>query len=157
MYGSPFTRSGRNATFLSPRPNFPEESAIEPRTAQIMQQTGDLILVDPLGSMAQCHGHRCAHARSPHRMGSIIPANDPARLSRMWVIVKTHQPWQKCTGNQKRGRPVGSSFHELGYRSVWITDTAARRISFDETRCQGEPLRQRSMKVLISAMLGLNT
>lgn len=158
MYGPPFTRSGRNATFLSPRPNFPKEPAIEPRTAQIMQQTGDLILADPLGSMPQCHGHRGTHARGPNRMGSIIPANDTTRLSRMWVIVKTHQPWQECAGNQKRGRPVGSSFHELGYSNVWITtDKVARRISFKETRCQGEPLRQRSMKVLISAMLGLNT
>jgi hypothetical protein len=33
-------------------------------------------------------------------------------------------------------------------------DTDARRISFVEMRCQGEPLRQHSMKVLISAMLG---
>jgi hypothetical protein len=35
-----------------------------------------------------------------------------------------------------------------------VTDGAARRISFDETRCQGEPAHQHSMKVLISAMLG---
>ena len=62
----------------------------------------------------------------------------------MGVIVKTHQPWQKCTGNQKRGMCVGSSFHEL------------RRISFDETRCQGDPVHQPSMKVLISAMLDQN-
>jgi hypothetical protein len=33
-------------------------------------------------------------------------------------------------------------------------DTAARRISFDETRCQGKPAHQHSMKGLISAMLG---
>ena len=47
------------------------------------------------------------------------------------------------------------SHHELECTAgVWITNTAARRISFDETRCQGEPVRQRSMKVLISAMLG---
>ena len=38
--------------------------------------------------------------------------------------------------------------------STWVTDTVAMRISFDETRCQGKPVRQRSMKTLISAMLG---
>ena len=76
---------------LSPGPNFPEESAIEPRTAQIMQQAGDLILVDPLDSIAQCRGHRCAHARSPHRMGSIVPTNDPAKVNRVRVIIETHQ------------------------------------------------------------------
>ena len=38
-------------------------------------------------------------------------------------------------------------------RSTWVTDTVAMRISFDETRCQGEPVRQHSMKVSFSAML----
>ena len=76
---------------LGPGPNLPEESAIEPGTAQVMQQTGDLILADPLGSMAQCRGHRCAHARSPHRMGSIVPANDPAKVNWVRIIIETHQ------------------------------------------------------------------
>ena len=74
----------------------------------------------------------------------------------MGIIVKTHQPWQKCTGNQKRGMCVDSSFHELGCRSAWITETTVRRISFDETRCQGEPVHHPSMKLLISAMLERN-
>jgi hypothetical protein len=39
----------------------------------------------------------------------------------------------------------------------WVTDTALRRISFDETRCQGEPLDRHSMKVSISAILGPKT
>lgn len=40
--------------------------------------------------------------------------------------------------------------------AVQITETTVRRISFDETRCQGEPVHQPSMKVLISAMLERN-
>ncbi len=52
---------------------------------------------------------------------------------------------------------VGSSFHELRYRRAWIIGTAARRISFDETRCQGKPANQPSMNVPISAMLGRST
>ena len=38
-------------------------------------------------------------------------------------------------------------------RGEQVIDTAARRISFDETRCQGESVRQRSMKISISAIL----
>ena len=33
--------------------------------------------------------------------------------------------------------------------SKWVTDT----VSFDETRCQGKPVRKHSMKVSFSAML----
>jgi len=33
--------------------------------------------------------------------------------------------------------------------SEWVADT----VSFDETRCQGTPVRQHSMKVSFSAML----
>ncbi len=103
MYGSPFAWSRRNPALLGPGPNLPEESAIKPGTAQVMQETSDLVLADPLRSMAQRRGHRRAHARSPHRMRPIVPANDPARVSRVRVIVEAHQPGQERTGNQERG------------------------------------------------------
>jgi hypothetical protein len=68
-----------------------------------MQKTGDLILADPFGSVAQLRGHRRAHARSPHRMSPIVPANDPASMSRMRVIIETHQLGYERTVNQERG------------------------------------------------------
>jgi hypothetical protein len=68
-----------------------------------MQQARDLILAEPLGSMAQRRGYRHAHTRSPHGMGPIVPANDATALRGMRVIVETHQPGQECTGNQERG------------------------------------------------------
>jgi hypothetical protein len=65
-------------------------------------------------------------------MWPIIPANDPAKVSWVRVIVQTHQPRQECTGNQKRGTCVGSSFHELGRNSAWGTDTALTRIIHED-------------------------
>jgi hypothetical protein len=38
-------------------------------------------------------------------------------------------------------------------QAVWVTDTAARRISFDETRCQGEQGNKGSPNATIFAML----
>jgi hypothetical protein len=110
---------------FSPRPNLPEESAIKPGTAQVMQQASDLILTDPLGSMAQRRSHRCAHTRSPHRMRPIIPANDAARVSWVRVIIETHQPGQERTGNQERGMCESRSYHELEY---------TRRMGYGYTR-----------------------
>ena len=68
-------------------------------------------------------------------MWPIIPANDPAKVSWVRVIVQTHQPRQECTGNQKRGTCVGSSFHELGRNSAWGTDTALTRIIHEDFYC----------------------
>ena len=87
---------------LGPGPNLPKELAIEPGTAQVMQQTRNLIQADPLGSMAQRRGHRCAHTRSPHCMRPIVPTDDTATVSRVRVIVKRHELRHKRTGNQER-------------------------------------------------------
>ena len=112
--GSPFAWPRRNPTFLGPGPNLPEKLAIEPGTTQVMQQARDLILANPLGPMTQHCGYRRAHARSPHRMRPIVPANDPARVIRVRIIVETHQLGQERTRNQERGTCLGKSHHELG-------------------------------------------
>lgn len=103
MYGSPFPWPCWYPALLGPGPNFSEESAIEPCAAKVMQQTSDLILADLLGSMAQGCSHRRAHAGRPHRMGTIVSANGPARVNRVRVIVETHQPGHERAGNQERG------------------------------------------------------
>ena len=99
---SDITGMSWNALLLRPGPNFSDESAIEPCTAQVMQQTCDLILTDPLGSMAQRRGHRRAHARSPHRMGPIIPANDATTLYGVRIVVERHELRQERPWNQER-------------------------------------------------------
>src|SRR5262245_6281567 len=113
MYGPPFSWSRRNPALLCPGPNIPEESTIKPGTTQVMEQACNLILAYSLNSMTQGHGHCCAHARSPHRMGPIIPANNPARMNGMRVIVEPHQLDQECTRNQERRICLGRSCHEI--------------------------------------------
>ena len=116
---------------FSPGPNFPEESPIEPCTAQVMQQTGDLILMNPLGSMTQRRGHRCAHTCSPHSMGSIVPGNDAPSMQRMRIVVELHEFGDKGARNDERGTKGRSLCHKFGYARVL-------RISVGERQCQGK-------------------
>ena len=83
MYGTPFTRPGRNTVGLRPRPYLSEESAIESRPAQVMQQTSDLILANAVPFMTQGKGDGRAHAGGPYGMRSVIPANHAASVKRM--------------------------------------------------------------------------
>ena len=133
MDGSPLAGSRWNPVSLRPGADFSEEAAIQAGPSQVMQKTGNLILAHTLGSMSQCGGHGSAHARRADSMGPVIAPNDTSLVKGMRHVVQAHEPGNERAGNQERGA--------LGVHRLFDSRFVARRISVEETECQGKIAR----------------
>ncbi len=102
MKGSPFTGPRWNALCAGPGPDSTEKLSIKSCTAQIMQDTGDLILSYQRRLMPQSLRHGRAHPGGPESMGTVIAPDAPPRATGVGIVVQMQEFGSHGAGHQKR-------------------------------------------------------
>jgi hypothetical protein len=89
---------------FGPRPNPSKEPSVKAGTADIMEQTCDLILDESSGRVSKVVRHSRTHAGRAQGMWSIIPSDDPLGMSGVRNIVETQQRRGQGPRYQERSR-----------------------------------------------------